>query len=176
MSDGRSEWHSSEKGYKSNIGLSGIRGRKVPSEMPTGFDYLSHDNALQIHWVKRLVAIVIDSLLIWVPLMIFFTLLGFHPVLPSLLFGPLLFVYAAMFELMTGGTLGKMLMHMKAVSMHGHMTSVQAFVRNFSKVFPVILLLDWIIGMAVETTDPRQKWSDKLVHTAVIAVDRPGGT
>lgn len=144
--------------------------------MPTGFDYLSHDHALQLHWVKRFVAIVIDSLLIWVPLLLFLTLLGFHAVLPSLLFGPILFVYAAFFELMTGGTLGKMLMHMKAVSMSGQMTTVQAFVRNFSKIFAVVLLLDWIIGMAMETKDPRQKWTDQLVHTAVIAVDRPGGT
>jgi len=144
--------------------------------MPTGFDYLSHDNALQIHWVKRFVAILIDSLLIWVPLLIFFSLLGMHAWVPSLLFGPLFFVYAAVFELITGGTLGKMIMHLKAVSMSGRMNSSQAFMRNVSKVIVVFLLLDWILGMATETKDPRQKWTDQVAHTAVISTDHPGGT
>lgn len=144
--------------------------------MPTGFDYLSHDSVLQTHWLKRFVAIVIDSLLIWIPLLIFFSLLGFHAVLPSLLFGPLLFIYAAVFELATGGTLGKMLMHLKAVSMGGQMNPSQAFMRNVSKVFVIFLLLDWIIGLATETRDPRQKWTDQLARTAVIATNHPGGT
>jgi uncharacterized RDD family membrane protein YckC len=144
--------------------------------MVTGFDYLSKDQALQTHWVKRFVAIFIDSLLIWVPLLIFFSIIGLGAFLPSMLFGLLLFLYCAIFELTIGGTLGKILMHLKAVSVTGRISSAQAFMRNVSKVFPVFLLLDWIIGMLIDTNDPRQKWLDQVAKTSVISTDQPGGT
>ena len=144
--------------------------------MVTGFDYLSKDKTLQTHWVKRFVAIVIDSLLIWVPLAIIFSIIGVRLLLPSLLFGLLLFMYCAVFELTIGGTLGKILMHLKSVSVTGKMNSAQAFMRNVSKVFPLFLLLDWIIGMLMDTNDPRQKWLDQMAKTSVISTDQPGGT
>jgi hypothetical protein len=61
-----------------------------------------------------------------------------------------------------------MLLRLKAVSTTGKMTMAQAFMRNVSKVFAPLLLLDWIIGMAVDTHDPRQKWSDKMASTSVM--------
>lgn len=144
--------------------------------MVTGFDYLSKDKALQTHWVKRFVAIFIDAILIWLPLYIILGIIGFGFLFPSLLFGILLFLYSAMFEYVIGGTLGKILMHLKAVATTGKMSSSQAFMRNISKVFPLFLLLDWIIGMLVETTDPRQRWLDQFAKTSVISTDQPGGT
>jgi uncharacterized RDD family membrane protein YckC len=154
----------------------GIQDYRRVGQMVTGFDYLSKDRALQTHWVKRFVAIVIDSLLIWLPLLIFFELLGFGAVIPSLLFGPILFLYALLFEMAIGGTLGKVMMRLKAVSVSGQMNSSQAMMRNVSKVFAVFLLLDWVIGMLTDTSDPRQKWLDQLAKTSVIAIDQPGGT
>jgi uncharacterized RDD family membrane protein YckC len=153
-----------------------IQEHRRVGRMVTGFDYLSKDHALQTHWVKRFVAIVIDSLLIWLPLLIFFEILGFGAVVPSLLFGPILFLYALIFEMAIGGTLGKVMMHLKAVSVSGQMNSSQATIRNISKIFGLFLLLDWIIGMLTDTTDPRQKWLDQLARTSVIAIDQPGGT
>ena len=144
--------------------------------MVTGFDYLSRDQTLQTHWVKRFIAIFIDSLLIWVPLLIFFSLFGFRMVLPSLLYGPLLFLYSAMFEFTIGGTLGKILLHLKSVSTVGKMSTAQAFMRNISKIFGLFLLLDWVIGMLTDTQDPRQKWLDQMAKTSVISTEGPGGT
>jgi uncharacterized RDD family membrane protein YckC len=144
--------------------------------MVTGFDYLSRDQTLQTHWVKRFIAIFIDSLLIWVPLLIFFWLFGFRMVLPSLLYGPLLFLYSALFEFTIGGTLGKILMHLKSVSTVGKMSTAQALMRNISKIFGLFLLLDWIIGMLTDTQDPRQKWLDQMAKTSVISTEVPGGT
>lgn len=144
--------------------------------MVTGFDYLSQDKLLQEHWLKRFVAIVIDSLLIWVPLWILFTLLGASFVFSAFTYGGLLFLYSTIFDASAGGTVGKMLLHMKSVSVTGQLTLAQALMRNVSKVFGVLLLLDFIIGMAVDTRDPRQKWTDQMARTAVIVYDRPGGT
>jgi len=144
--------------------------------MVTGFDYLSRDEVLQGHWIKRFVAIFIDGLIIWLPIWLLSWLIGVPSIITAGLFGPLLFVYAFVFETAIGGTVGKMLLHLKAVSTTGQMNPSQALFRNLSKFLVPFLLLDWIIGMLVDTKDPRQKWTDQLAKTSVMATDRPGGT
>ena len=144
--------------------------------MPTGFDYLGHDKALQQHWLKRIVAIVFDAVLIYVPIMIFVSMLserGF--VSAGLLSGIVLFLYSSLFDYAVGGTVGKMIMQMKSVSTGGAMSMSQSLMRNVTKIFVLLLLLDWIVGLAVETRDPRQKWTDQVGHTSVIVYNRPGG-
>ena len=121
-------------------------------------------------------AIVVDAILIYVPIMVFVTVLaGRHYFSAGLLSGLALFAYSSLFDCAVGGSIGKIILHMKSVSMTGRLTLSQSFVRNASKVFALLLLLDWVIGMAVETKDPRQKWMDQVAHTSVIVYDHPGG-
>lgn len=143
--------------------------------MPTGFDYLGQDKALQEHWLKRFVAIILDALLVYTPIMVLSTIFGGGYFGAGLISGIALFLYASLFDLSAGGTVGKMVVHMRAVPMAGEMTLSRALLRNFTKIFGLLLLLDWIIGMAVETRDPRQKWTDQVAHTSVIVHDHPGG-
>ena len=138
--------------------------------MVTGFDYLSKDKALQEHWLRRFVAIVIDSVIVWIP----FWLLGWIVNLGLFSFwfigtsGVLFFLYCALFEYLIGGTLGKMLMRLKVVGISGKLDIAQALMRNISKIFWPLLLLDWIIGLAIDTQDPRQKWTDQIAKTSVM--------
>jgi uncharacterized RDD family membrane protein YckC len=136
--------------------------------MVTGFDYLSRDKALQAHWLRRFVAIAIDALIIYVPVNLFFDFVGVNSYLTFLMTGGLFFAYTALFDALIGGSFGKMLMSLKSVSIAGKLDPAQALMRNISKVFPPVLLLDWIIGMLVDTNDPRQKWTDQLANTSVI--------
>lgn len=136
--------------------------------MVTGFDYLSRDKALQAHWLRRFIAIVIDALIIFTPMNWLFGFVGVNFYLTWLLSGGLFFAYTALFDAMIGGTFGKMLMSLKSVSIAGKLDPAQALMRNISKVFFLFLLLDWIIGMLVDTNDPRQKWTDQLANTSVI--------
>lgn len=136
--------------------------------MVTGFDYLSKDQALQEHWLRRFVAIVIDSIIVYAPTAMLFHFFGMSWLFPWWFAGGILFLYASFFDASIGGTLGKMLMSLKAVSTTGQMTMPQAFMRNVSKVFAPLLLLDWIIGMAIDTRDPRQKWTDQMARTSVM--------
>lgn len=136
--------------------------------MVTGFDYLGRDSALQEHWLRRLVAIVIDSILIFVPISILFQILGLGWFSPWWFAGAVLFLYAALFDYTIGGTVGKMLLRLKAVSITAQMNPAQALMRNVSKVFAPLLLIDWVIGMAIDTEDPRQKFTDKLAKTSVM--------
>jgi uncharacterized RDD family membrane protein YckC len=143
--------------------------------MPTGFDYIGQDNALQQHWLKRFVAILLDAIIVYVPTVVFISVIGGRYVSAGLLSGVFLFLYSGLFDFAIGGTIGKRLMRMKAVSMKGSLTLSQALMRNASKIFAPLLLIDWVIGMAVDTHDPRQKWTDQLAHTSVIVHDHPGG-
>jgi uncharacterized RDD family membrane protein YckC len=138
--------------------------------MVTGFDYLSRDKALQEHWLRRFVAILIDWIIIWLPVSIFMNILGFlwHGFVVISVESVLFFLYCALFDYMIGGTVGKMLLKLKAVSVTGKMDSAQALLRNVSKVFAPVLLIDWILGMATDTGDPRQKFTDHLARTSVI--------
>jgi uncharacterized RDD family membrane protein YckC len=143
--------------------------------MPTGFDYLGQDKALQEHWLKRFVAVLLDAVIIYMPIMFFNTLFGGNYFGAGLFSGVALFLYASLFDFSAGGTVGKMVMHMKVVPMTGQLTMSRVVLRNVTKVFGLLLLLDWIIGLAVETRDPRQKWTDQVAHTSVIGYDHPGG-
>ncbi len=136
--------------------------------MVTGFDYLGQDKALQEHWLRRLIAIVVDAVLIYAPVLILLRILGTPILFPGFLTGALFFFYCALFDLAIGGTVGKMLMRLKTVSVTGQVNVSQALMRNVSKVFGPLLLLDWIIGMAVDTHDPRQKWTDQVARTSVM--------
>lgn len=141
--------------------------------MVTGFDYLAQDKGLQEHWLRRLVAIIIDSIIIFAPISFLFHFLGMSWFFPWWWAGAVLFLYAALFDSIIGGTVGKMLVQLKAVSVTGQLNTSQALMRNVSKVFAPLLLLDWIIGMAVDTRDPRQKWTDQLARTSVIKYGQP---
>ncbi|HUV60959.1 MAG TPA: RDD family protein [Thermoplasmata archaeon] len=143
--------------------------------MPTGFDYIGQDKALQQHWLKRFVAIVLDAVIVYVPTVVFISVIGGRYLSAGLLSGAFLFLYSGLFDFAVGGTVGKLLMRMKAVSMTGALSFPQALMRNATKVFAPLLLIDWVIGMAVETRDPRQKWTDQLSHTSVIVHGQPGG-
>jgi len=143
--------------------------------MVTGFDYLGRDKTLQEHWLRRFAAVVIDWLIILIPLSLISRLIGwglfgfFSLSLVSVFF----FLYCALFDFAIGGTVGKMLLGLKAVSVTGKLDVAQAIMRNITKIFAPLLLIDWIIGMAIDTKDPRQKWTDSLVNTSVILTSHP---
>jgi uncharacterized RDD family membrane protein YckC len=136
--------------------------------MVTGFDYLGRDKALQEHWLRRFVAIIIDTLLIYAPISILFHIIGMSWLFPWWWAGAFLFLYATLFDAAIGGTVGKRLVRLKVVSMTGALSVPQALMRNVSKVFAPLLLLDWIIGMAIDTQDPRQKFTDHLGKSSVM--------
>jgi len=144
--------------------------------MVTGFDYLSHDKVLQQHWLRRFVALFLDAVIVIIPITVFLSIIGFKYISSGVLASIVFFLYASLFEIAVGGTIGKVVMHMKSVSISGGLSGSQALMRNLTKVFWPLLLLDWIIGMAVDTTDPRQKWTDRLAGTSVMVYDHAGGT
>jgi len=132
--------------------------------------------------LARLVAYIIDSVLVGVFSMILFFFLslpillrGFFDWLnywnalfrlPSFL-GLIYVLYFTLMEGVYGYTFGKRIMDLEVVTEDGRPTSLaRTFVRNLSKIFWAFLLLDLILGFASKG-DPRQRFTDRVAGTTV---------
>ena len=129
------------------------------------------------HWILRLIAFVIDSITLTIITWII-TIGGRLWVGPWLMFlisGVLMFAYSAFAEAnWEGATLGKRLIGLKVQTIDGKKISLdKALVRNISKIYPVLPLIDWIIGIATPGDDRRQKYTDRIVGTTVVQVSEP---
>jgi uncharacterized RDD family membrane protein YckC len=68
-------------------------------------------------------------------------------------------------------TLGKKVMSLKVQMLDGSKAPMgKTFMRNISKIFGLILLIDWIIGIATHGPDPRQRYFDRIAGTTVVSV------
>lgn len=147
------------------------------------------DRKLQDHWLRRLIALVIDSVVVTAAATVLVALL-FFPALfvsirigtvPAVLFDPftsgllgfpfalglVYILYFAFTEFSYGYTLGKRVMSLKVTTVDGGRPTLEkTFLRNVSKIFWVLLLIDVLAGLGT-IGDPRQKYSDRYARTLV---------
>jgi uncharacterized RDD family membrane protein YckC len=176
---------------KSVEGMQAAAGAKPVSELFTvpsksGFDTVSKDQTAQQYWFKRILAFIIDSIIIGVMVWIVVSVvaiptlmmypMGYQFYQPYSWFGFGLFPmlsgvlsvgYFTLADLKWRGTLGKSLMGLKVVmDSGGVLTRDKALIRNVSKIYWVLLLLDLIGGLATGS-DYRKKFTDKYAGTVV---------
>jgi len=145
-------------------------------------DAVMKESSAQIYWVRRVIAYVIDAIIVFFVLLIlvaiaivpFLVLSGpgvFGAILGSVftfLFGVILFLYFVVFEVLAGASIGKRVMGLKVVASGGRPpNAVEALVRNVSKLYWLLLILDVIVGLAV-SKGYAQKYTDKLMGTSVV--------
>ena len=149
----------------------------------SGVDAVMKEPAAQSYWVKRLIALFVDGLIIGIVVVIIAALaasslflFGGGFLAPFGVFfgafaavvGIILIFYFPIMETTSGATFGKKFLGLKVVSKSGgNPTFVEAFIRNISKIYWLLLLLDVIIGLAV-SKGYQQKYSDHLVGTSVV--------
>ena len=148
----------------------------------SGMDAVIKEPKAQQYWIQRVIAYAIDAVIIAVALGIIalivavpFFLTGGFSALTGFFFGGfavlagiVLIFYFPFMETMYGASLGKRIMSLKVVSKAGtNPTFLEAFVRNVSKIYWLLLLLDVIIGLAV-TKGYQQKYSDHMMGTTVV--------
>lgn len=144
--------------------------------MVTGLNIIGSNKALQDHYIKRIVAIIIDSVILFVVSIVImavaftFTFGGVFFGIGALILGLVTVLYFIILEAFAGGTLGKRIMGLRVVGTTGPMDIVKAFIRNFSKIHWLLLLLDLLVGLGTEG-DPRQKMSDRWGGTTVVRSD-----
>ena len=147
--------------------------------MVSASNIIGQDKVLQDHWIKRIIAFIIDSVIFWAIAWAIFWVLAFGgawwywSIGIPFLYGLLFFLYAAFMEMYNNGaTIGKQVMNLKVVSLAGPLDLSKAFMRNISKIYGLFLFLDWIIGFVSEG-DPKQKFLDRYAGTTVITTGYP---
>jgi len=140
------------------------------------------------HWVLRLIAVIIDGIILtiiaWILLFFLFVPLLFVGALAGLWLawgtflvipfasGILWVIYSVILESWWSATLGKRILGLKVQTVSGGKPDLnKLFLRNISKIFPLFLLLDWLIGVATPG-DKRQKYMDRVAGTTVVQVSQ----
>lgn len=136
--------------------------------MPTGFDILAYNKTLRTYWKIRVIAGLIDILLIFVPSMILSMVIMIENLGKIIIFHILYYLYCCVTEGVEGKTLGKRIFRLKVVSYVGKVSFKQSMKRNLPKLFLPFLLLDILLALSGEE-DPRQRLFDKFSDSLVIA-------
>jgi uncharacterized RDD family membrane protein YckC len=147
--------------------------------MSTGFQELGRNRQLQDHWLRRLIAFIIDNVILSLVVLVvggiislFVALSGSPLAFLNLLTFPLFqgiasVLYFTLLEHVYGQTFGKYVMRLKVSDIQNRpLTLGQAFVRNVSKIYWILLILDLVFGLAMPG-NPHQKASDRLIGTTV---------
>lgn len=153
----------------------------APTAPMSGIDALTKDSKAQDYWIKRVIAFIVDALIVFVPLAIITVIVtvfvafgGLNPFALflggtiSLLWGVLFILYFTLMESSMGATFGKRFFKLKVTGKTGGNPTIgQAFLRNLSKIYWLLLLLDVIVGLAL-SKGYQQKWSDQFLGTNVV--------
>ena len=137
--------------------------------MTNGFDLLGRTRVLQIHWLKRIGAFIVDTLIVLIPTWAVLTFLNVTAVVMFGLFsGFAFFLYSALSEAATSQTVGKAVFRLKVRSESEKVSPSMAAIRSVPKFFWYVFpMLDAILGLAAEG-DPRQRFSDRILGTTVV--------
>jgi len=133
------------------------------------------------HWLTRLIAYIIDAVIIAVVAVIIGIVLALAIVLSGafflfvgyglffLTFGLLSLLYFIISDVAWGGTIGKRAMGLQVQTVYGDRIDIgKSFIRNISKIFWLFLFLDWLIAVVTAGNDKRQKLTDRWAETTVI--------
>ena len=162
--------------------VQGVGGATGGTSAPvSGIETLTKDQKAQEYWVERLVAIIIDYIIVYIVLGIITLLVAIPAALTgglgllgavfgglALLWGLVFVLYFAVMESSSGASIGKKIFHLKVVSKSGANPNFgEALVRNISKIYWLLLLLDVIVGLAL-SKGYTQKYSDRFMGTSVV--------
>jgi uncharacterized RDD family membrane protein YckC len=151
---------------------------------------LARDKNAQEHWFLRLVAFIIDVIIVGIAVYILELIVALAFVGPALVggfvgvpfalfglglagvLGSLALVFYFTFaEWLYGRSIGKGFLHLRVVAVDGSKLDFgKAFTRNISKIFWLLLILD-ILGGLIAKTRRGQKYSDYIANTNVIKAD-----
>ena len=157
-----------------------VAGAKTGAPL-SGIDSVIKEPVAQEFWMRRIIAFAIDAVIVYVILLVlaiafalpFFTIgtvarmAAMITGVLSLVAGVVLVIYFSFFETYAGSSFGKRAMGLVVRSKTGgNPTLVEAFARNISKIYWVLLFLDIIFGLAT-SKEYTQKLSDRFVGTYV---------
>src|SRR5947199_136999 len=144
------------------------------SDMPSAFDLIGHNPALQEHWIRRFIAFLFDAVVVIVVGLFFAIPLSFLTWawwFILLFWGTIWFVYSVLLETIFAGTIGKKILALRVVAIDRNLDIVHAVVRNLPKIFPLLVLIDGPVGAATKG-DRGPRLFDRIARTTVTRVDQ----
>src|SRR5947208_14370883 len=100
--------------------------------MVSGFDILGHNRTLQVHWLKRVVAFLLDLITVFAPLWSLLFLEGIRaPWVYGAAGGMLLYAYSTFAEAISRTTVGKLSVGLWVRVVRAPMNLSKAWVPNF---------------------------------------------
>src|SRR5437667_5921567 len=135
--------------------------------MPSAIDLIGHNPALQEPWLRRFLAFVIDAIIVFAIGFIFaipFSILAWAWYLIGLYWGLIWFAYSMFLETIFHATIGKRLVSLRVVAIDGNLDVLHALLRNLSKIFGIVFILDIRVG-GVTQGHPRQRSLDRIART-----------
>lgn len=163
-----------------------VQAPQPSSQAPTPLDRLSSDTEAQTHWILRVIAYVVDSVIVSAVVLIAYGVIAYPLLLAGvanpfgIVFGIgtlvvfyaglLMMLYAAFAEAMYGATLGKRLLRLKVISANSSVQKLgirETLIRNIAKLYWILLLLDLLAGLLTQG-DYRQRYTDRIAGTLVI--------
>ncbi len=142
------------------------------------------------HWIFRLIALIIDSIILVIPAAIIYylallplltpsvsvlgvTVYGVAPwwasfILPFLL-GIFELFYFMILDSVWGGTIGKRILGLHVQTVNGGKVPFdKSFIRNISKIYGFFIFIDWLVAIVTPGADRRQKYTDRIAGTTVV--------
>ena len=138
----------------------------------TAAERILSEGALQQHWVKRVIAILIDSIIVGIATAILGLLTDvsgiFNWLALPFVMGLTYVLYFTITESIDGYTVGKRIVNLRVETADGRKPSLQsAFIRNISKTHFLLLLLDTLGGFFT-SKDNHQRYVDQIANTTVV--------
>ena len=141
------------------------------------------------HWIIRLVAFIIDSIIVgivaWIILFIaafaiafgaFFLFGAGYFLLLWLVWGVIWVGYFTVFDAFMGATIGKRLLGLQVQMVNGGKVPFdKALIRNLSKFFGLVII-DWLIAILTPGADKHQKYLDRIAGTTVVQTKQAFGS
>jgi uncharacterized RDD family membrane protein YckC len=122
------------------------------------------------HWILRLIAFIIDGIIFGIVAGIISLFVPWGWLFTDFLWGIMLWLYFTIFDVYMGASIGKRLIGIQVQTVNGGRVTIdKAVIRNLTKIFTPLLLIDWLIGI-VTPGDKRQKYLDR---TADVTFVRP---
>src|SRR3989442_14498180 len=142
--------------------------------MPSAIDLIGHNPALQEHWIRRFFAALIDAIVVAVIYLLFALPVAFVSLawyVTPFLYGIVWLLYSMLLETLFGATIGKRLLSLRVVAIDGNLAIMHCLVRNISKIYWLLFLVDLIVG-GVTQGDPRPRLFHRIARTPVTRVDQ----
>ncbi len=137
--------------------------------MQTGFDMMEYDIALRRLWGKRVMAAIIDFVITFILAYVLAYFLKWNLLMTIfILQGIIWFIYSSIFDVITGKTIGKYVLKLKAVSFIGSLGVWKSLARNVTKLNWIIYIADIIAGLSTEG-EPRQRFTERFLDSLVVS-------